>query len=198
MTTSTILLVLMSLGVVAALLHPLLASRSRNRRVSRGPSEIDALLRRKANLYANMKDLEFEFQMGKLSPADYERLRDDDRAEAARLLHEIEALEDRDDVDAIIEREIAARRASRERGGAQGEAPEPSTRRASDAPSAIESAAAAMASTATSTSTSTSTATAAAAAPRPVAFCSACGARVRPADRFCSACGSAIRSGDDA
>ncbi len=185
MTTSTILLVVMSLVVVAALLHPLLASRSRNRRVSRGPSEIDALLRRKANLYANMKDLEFEFQMGKLSPADHERLRDEDRAEAARLLHEIEALEDRDDVDAIIEREIAARRASRDRGGAPGEAPASSASPTSGVSSAIERVAAAMTATAP-------------AASRPVAFCSACGARVRPADRFCSACGNAVRSGDDA
>jgi len=188
MTTSTILLVLMSLAVVVALLYPLLAPRSRYRRVSRGPSEIDALLRRKANLYANMKDLEFEYQMGKLSQPDYERLRDEDRAEAARLLHEIEALEDRDDVDAIIEREIAARADAPAASArpAAGDAPrEAATTPVRAAPAGRPAAVAA-------------SATAAATAPRPAAFCSACGARVRAGDRFCSACGAAVRTGDDA
>jgi hypothetical protein len=106
-----ILLVLVAVAVVGFVAYPLLAAASRDRRVTQGPSELDALLRRKALLYSNMKDLEFEFQMGKLSEADHERLRAEDRAEAARILREIDALEDRGDVDAIIEREIAARRA---------------------------------------------------------------------------------------
>jgi hypothetical protein len=120
-------LVLMALAVLLWLLRPILSGASRDRRVTRGPSELDTLLRRKAILYANMKDLEFEHRMGKLSDADYNRLYEDDRAEAARILREIDTLEDRDDPDAIIEREIAARQAGRPAapgGGALGARPE--------------------------------------------------------------------------
>ncbi len=155
-------LVIMAAAVLAALLLPLLSGAGRDRRVTRGPTELDTLLRRKATLYANMKDLEFEFRMGKLSEADYQRLNEDDRAEAARILREIDALEDRGDADAIIEREIAARAAGVVvRGGfdagARREAPAP------PAPTVAGE-----------------------------ARCGGCGATVRATDRFCAQCGRGL------
>jgi hypothetical protein len=157
-------LVLMAAGVLAALLLPLVTGAARDRRVTRGPTELDTLLRRKATLYANMKDLEFEFRMGKLSEADYKRLHDDDRAEAARILQEIDTLEDRDDADAIIEREIAARESgkpARALGGGLASAPA-----AGATPAAVAG----------------------------DARCAGCGATVRASDRFCAQCGRALAS----
>ena len=39
-------------------------------------TELDRLLDRKAVIYRNLKDLEFEYAMGRLSDADFHRLRD--------------------------------------------------------------------------------------------------------------------------
>lgn len=202
MAASAPWLVLMALAVLAALAYPLLAGGARDRRVVAGPSELDALLRRKAMLYQNMKDLEFEYQMGKLSEADYERLREEDRAEAARILAEIDALEDRDDPDAIIEREIAAREGGA-RGGLGDPSPAAERRRAAVARPARPSPAGALAPPAASRAPEAPAArparesrpAEAAAVPEPareVSFCSACGARVRPGDHFCSRCGSPL------
>jgi hypothetical protein len=212
MTASTIILVILSVAVIAALLYPLIVSAARDRRVSRGPSELDALLRRKAVLYANMKDLEFEHQMGKLSEADYERLRSEDRAEAARLLQEIDALEDGGDADAIIEREIAAREF-----GARDDAEAALVSAAEGAP-AVEgrrpvaprySLGGRRPST---TDTPSTTGAPSVAAPTGggerekeaqstrgdeggAVFCASCGARSRAGDRFCWRCGATIYSG---
>jgi hypothetical protein len=221
MTASTIALVILSLAVIAALLHPLIVSAARDRRVSRGPSELDALLRRKAMLYANMKDLEFEHQMGKLSEADYARLRSEDRAEAARLLQEIDALEDAGDADAMIEREIAARQfgardaatdalAARvsEGGVGSGEgAPEVEGRlpvapryslggrrpSTSDAPSRAASAENRADDPARSAGAAEDEASGGDVVA--VVFCVSCGARSRTGDRFCWRCGAAIYAG---
>jgi len=166
---TALVLIAMAVGVVAAILYPLLVGAGRDRRVTQGPSEIDALLRRKATLYSNMKDLEFEFRMGKLAEADYSRLHEEDRAEAARILIEIDALEDRNDADAIIEREIAARI-----GGEA--APRPSPSGVAREPSGVDSQTA---------------------RPSP-RFCAQCGARVGPGDRFCAQCGHTLAAGSSA
>jgi hypothetical protein len=175
MDATSIGLVLMAAAVLAALAAPLLSRGGRDRRVTRGPSELDALLRRKAMLYANMKDLEFEFEMGKLSETDFQRLREEDRAEAARILSEIDTLEDRGDVDAIIEREIAARADGSRPAAARPARAETQTAPLPAAPAAAPPADAPV---------------------RGVArFCPACGAPVHPTDRFCAQCGQAIRAG---
>jgi len=223
MTASTIALVILSLAVIAALLHPLIVSAARDRRVSRGPSELDALLRRKAMLYANMKDLEFEHQMGKLSEADYARLRSEDRAEAARLLQEIDALEDAGDADAMIEREIAARQfgardpatdalAARVSEGGVGDgegAPEVEGRlpvapryslggrrpSTSGAPSRASSVLEGNRADDLARSAGAAEDEASGSNAAAVVFCVSCGARSRTGDRFCWRCGAAIYSG---
>ncbi|MBN2337496.1 MAG: hypothetical protein JXP48_03055 [Acidobacteria bacterium] len=57
-----------------------------------GETERDRLLERKTACYRNLKDLEFQFRMGRLLEADYEGLRAEHRAEAARILAELERL----------------------------------------------------------------------------------------------------------
>lgn len=51
------------------------------------------LLRRKETIYENIKDLDFEYKMGKLSDEDYQRLHQDYLAEAYGVVNQIEAIQ---------------------------------------------------------------------------------------------------------
>ncbi len=51
------------------------------------------LLRRKETIYENIKDLDFEYRMGKLSDDDYQRLHQDYLAEAYGVVSQIEAIQ---------------------------------------------------------------------------------------------------------
>lgn len=73
--------------------RPLFVGEPRRIPVSPGTTRRDALLRRKENVYAAIKDLEFEFRTGKLSPADHAELRERYRAEALEILQELEEVE---------------------------------------------------------------------------------------------------------
>ena len=50
------------------------------------------LLRRKETIYENIKDLDFEYKMGKLSDEDYQGLRNDYEQEAYAVMREIEQI----------------------------------------------------------------------------------------------------------
>jgi len=64
-------------------------------------------------VYENLQDLEFEFQSGKIAREDYESLRTNYLGEAAGLMAATQEAELIKQDDAIVEREIAARRAQR-------------------------------------------------------------------------------------
>lgn len=51
------------------------------------------LLRRKETIYENIKDLDFEYKMGKLSDEDYQRLHQDYLAEAYGVVSQIESIQ---------------------------------------------------------------------------------------------------------
>lgn len=74
-------------------------------------TELDRLLNRKAVVYSNIKDLEFEYKLGRLSDADFKRLETGYKEEAALILHKLDELGTEQDVDALIEKEVAARKA---------------------------------------------------------------------------------------
>jgi zinc-ribbon domain len=71
------------------------------------------LKRRRLVVYENLQDLEFEYKAGKISPEDYESLRNNYRAEAAGLMAASMEVENADSTEAMIEREVAARRIER-------------------------------------------------------------------------------------
>jgi hypothetical protein len=71
------------------------------------------LKRRRLVVYENLQDLEFEYKAGKISPQDYESLRNNYRAEAAGLMAASMEVESVGAGDALIEREVALRRADR-------------------------------------------------------------------------------------
>ena len=74
-------------------------------------TELDRLLDRKGAVYGNLKDLEFEHQMGRLSDADFQQLEAGYYGEATEVLKKLDQLNASDNFDAAIEKDIAARKA---------------------------------------------------------------------------------------
>src|ERR1700733_1859704 len=73
-------------------------------------TEWDLLQRKKEVILGNIQDLDFEFKCGKLSEEDYNHVRADMSADASSVLKQIDEIEATHDVDALIRREVNARR----------------------------------------------------------------------------------------
>jgi hypothetical protein len=73
-------------------------------------TEWDLLQRKKEVVLGNIQDLDFEYKCGKLSDEDYQKIRSEMSAEAAGVFRDIETLESEADLDALIRREIGARK----------------------------------------------------------------------------------------
>ena len=73
-------------------------------------TELDRLLNRKAIVYSNLKDLEFEYKMGRLSDSDFQRLEAGFKGEAAIILQKLDQLGVESNLDETIEKDIAARK----------------------------------------------------------------------------------------
>jgi hypothetical protein len=56
-------------------------------------SPVQHLLERKAQIYDNLRDLQFEYRVGKFSDEDYQKTKLDLQKELAKVLAEIEAVE---------------------------------------------------------------------------------------------------------
>ena len=61
--------------------------------LERQSSTVRRLLRKKETIYENIKDLDFEYKMGKLSQGDYERLNQDYLREAYQVDSQIESIQ---------------------------------------------------------------------------------------------------------
>jgi hypothetical protein len=68
------------------------------------------LYSRRSVVYDNIRDLDNEFQMGKLSADDHQRLRDGLMAEAADIVRAIDEAHLRREIEDMIERDARARR----------------------------------------------------------------------------------------
>ena len=84
-----------------------------------GETELDRLLDRKSVIYRNIKDLEFEYRMGRLSDADYKQLDAGYKNDAAIILQKLEQLGVTQDLDDLIEKEIAEHKKSPGRNSAK-------------------------------------------------------------------------------
>jgi hypothetical protein len=73
-------------------------------------TEWDLLQRKKEVILGNIQDLDFEYKCGKLSDEDYQKIRGEMTAEAAIVFQEIETIESTADLDALIRRELSARK----------------------------------------------------------------------------------------
>ena len=106
--------VLVAVGMAAFVAMPLLAREGAG--ASSLPLDVTPLgdlKRRRLVVYENIKDLEFEYQSGKLAAQDYESLRQNYLGEAATLMAASQDAEQLKEIDTLLEHEIAARRASR-------------------------------------------------------------------------------------
>jgi len=73
-------------------------------------TELDRLLSRKDVIYGNIKDLDFEFRMGRLSREDFQQLEAGYKGEAVLILQQLDSLGVDETLDETIESEIAARK----------------------------------------------------------------------------------------
>ncbi|HUZ47975.1 MAG TPA: hypothetical protein VMW54_15185 [Terriglobia bacterium] len=106
--------ILLVIGMAAFVAAPLLAPES----PGEGALPIDVtpltdLKRRRMVVYENLQDLDFEYKAGKLSPGDYQSLRENHLAEAAQLMLASQEQEEVTENDVLIERQVAERRAQR-------------------------------------------------------------------------------------
>jgi len=85
---------LMAAGLLAWVLFPILLEASGQMgRFSSARSELEDLYVQREGTYATLKELEFDFETGKLIEGDYRELRARYSAEAARILQRIDQLE---------------------------------------------------------------------------------------------------------
>ena len=78
-----------------------------------GETELESLLQKKDAIYENMKDLEFEYKMGKLSEEDFHKLRDEYKAEAGIVFDRIDYIEHSEDYNALVEKEVTSKRGAK-------------------------------------------------------------------------------------
>jgi len=105
--------VLVAVGMAIYIIMPLLSAETAGGRLPQDVTLLGDLKRRRLVIYDNLQDLEFEYQSGKIARADYESLRTNYLGEAAGLMAATQEAELVKQDDAVVEREIAARRAQR-------------------------------------------------------------------------------------
>lgn len=88
-------MVLMMAAVIAFLLSPVFGKSTAKSARSKKEYELAELNRKKNVLLKEIKDIELDFQMSKISEADFESLTGDYRAQAVEVLKDIDALRGR-------------------------------------------------------------------------------------------------------
>ena len=101
---------ILSGAVLAAICAPLFRKEETLESAIIEETEWDLLQRKKEVILGNIQDLDFEYKCGKLSAEDYQKVRAEMNAEAAVVFQQIETLESSKDLDALIRREISARK----------------------------------------------------------------------------------------
>ena len=97
-------------AILAAICTPLFRKETTLESAIIEETQWDLLQRKKEVILGNIQDLEFEYKCGKLSEEDYQKIRAEMNAEAAQVFQEVENLESSADLDALIRREISARK----------------------------------------------------------------------------------------
>lgn len=101
---------LLALGVAAFLITPLLEQQ---RRTAGPKTEVEDLLKKKEFLYAAIRELNIDFNMGKLSAEDHQHLQADYMREAAMVLDRLEQTNGKPSFGARIEQDVLALRQQR-------------------------------------------------------------------------------------
>lgn len=85
-----IIFILLSLAVSAFIVYPILKARAGSKPEFDSNHHATDLEERKDNIYAAIKEIEFDFQMGKLSEEDFNELRQQYKNDAIQLLEEMD------------------------------------------------------------------------------------------------------------
>jgi uncharacterized paraquat-inducible protein A len=101
---------ILSIAVLGTICIPLFRKEETLESAIIEETEWDLLQRKKEVVLGNIQDLDFEYKCGKLSNEDYQKIRAEMSAEAALVFQEIENIESKADLDALIRREISARK----------------------------------------------------------------------------------------
>jgi hypothetical protein len=180
-----ILVAILVVAVIAFIAYPLFTPAGAKNEP--GADALDNWIAQRDSAYDAIRDLDFDYQMGKLSQSDYIALRNKYRARAAAALEQIDAALGRAGAETRIEEEVTRLRerrraavAVRETRGANGDA----AQSAANAPSAVN----------------TPGATNGDAIEQEVARlragrarCTNCGTPYRSGDRFCVKCGNKLQ-----
>jgi hypothetical protein len=135
------------------------------------------LLSRKDSALAAIKELEFDYQVGKMSEEDFQRMDQRLRRQAIGLIQQIEKLAPESaTLDERLEAEIARLRRTQERAAVQPAPLQPS-------PAQPE---------VTSTPAAATVPPVNGDAPRAARFCTNCGHPLEPAHKFCAYCGAPV------
>lgn len=108
-----IIAVLVAVGMATYVVFPLLSAETAGGSLPTDVTLLGDLKRRRLVVYDNMQDLDFEFQSGKIARDDYDALRTNYLGEAAALMAATQEAELLKQDDAVVEREITARRVRR-------------------------------------------------------------------------------------
>lgn len=85
---------LLFIGMVLYVAYPLLWGETKAEPPPEAPpTDRQAVLREKEDVVADLKDIEMDFRMGKLSSRDYEDLKSEYEERAADVFHRVETLE---------------------------------------------------------------------------------------------------------
>ena len=82
------------IGMVLYVAYPLLWGETNAKPPPEAPrSDREAILRQKEDVVADLKDIEMDYRMGKLSPQDYQDLKSEYEERAVEAFEQVEALE---------------------------------------------------------------------------------------------------------
>lgn len=105
---------ILSIAALIFVSYPLINSRKHryflDDLLGGGQKKLNYLRSKKNLVYENIKDLELEYQMGKLSDADFQQLREGLLFEAEGIVKEIDQAEIRRDIADLIEDDVKSRR----------------------------------------------------------------------------------------
>lgn len=109
--TEVLLVTALALVLAFWVLRPVFAGRG-PRPDTGGDPALEDLVERKGSVYRTILDLEMDFKMGKLDRVQYERLRNESKAEALELIRRIEGSRQAGEPEELtLEQEIEQARA---------------------------------------------------------------------------------------
>ncbi len=102
-----IIIAIIIVAVITAIAYPLFTGIRDDS--AEAPDTLDTLVAQRDSVYAALRDLDFDFQLGKLSAQDHAAMRDKYKARAATVLQQLDAAH-ADQAQAEIETQVAQRR----------------------------------------------------------------------------------------